>query len=31
MLLALSGGLVMAVIAAAVGPAGVLFAWRMAK
>jgi uncharacterized membrane protein YeaQ/YmgE (transglycosylase-associated protein family) len=31
LLLALSGGLVMSVIAAAVGAAVVLFAWRMAK
>ena len=31
MLLALSNGLVMSVIAAAVGAAVVLFAWRMAK
>ena len=30
-LLALGAGLVMSVIAAAVGPALVLFAWRMAK
>jgi uncharacterized membrane protein YeaQ/YmgE (transglycosylase-associated protein family) len=30
-LLALSGGLLMSVIAAAVGAAVVLFAWRMAK
>jgi uncharacterized membrane protein YeaQ/YmgE (transglycosylase-associated protein family) len=30
-LLAFSGGLVMLVIAAAVGAAAVLFAWRMAK
>ena len=30
-LLALSGGLVISVIAAAVGAAAVLFAWRMAK
>ena len=31
LLLALSGGLLMSVIAAAVGAAIVLFAWRMAK
>jgi uncharacterized membrane protein YeaQ/YmgE (transglycosylase-associated protein family) len=31
LLLALSGGLVMSVITAAVGAAVVLFAWRMAK
>ena len=31
LLLALSGGLVMSVIAAAVGAAVVLFVWRMAK
>ena len=31
LLLALSGGLLMSVIAAAVGAAVVLFAWRMAK
>ena len=31
MLLALGGGLVTSVIAAAVGAAAVLFAWRMAK
>ena len=31
LLLALSGGLLMSVVAAAVGAAAVLFAWRMAK
>ena len=31
LLLALNGGLVMSVVAAAVGAAVVLFAWRMAK
>ena len=31
LLLALSGGLLMSVVAAAVGAAVVLFAWRMAK